>query len=51
MGLDFNVMGFFGHSNLPMVDICDEVKFSSANLSRKQVLPTPESPIKINLIK
>ena len=37
--------------NLPMVEICDEVKFSSANLSKKHVLPTPESPIRINLIK
>jgi len=27
------------------------VKLSSANLKRKQVLPTPESPIKISLIK
>ncbi len=36
---------------LPIVEMCDEVKFSSANLSKKQVLPTPESPIRINLIK
>jgi len=34
-----------------MVEICDEVKLSSANLKRKHVLPTPESPIKISLIK
>ena len=37
--------------DVPIVEIWDDVKLSSANLSRKQVLPTPESPIKISLIK
>lgn len=34
-----------------MVEMWEDTKDSSANLSRKQVLPTPESPIRMSLIK
>lgn len=34
-----------------MVEIWEEVKLSSAKRSKKQVLPTPESPIKMSLIR
>jgi len=34
-----------------MVEIWEDVKLSSAKRSKKQVLPTPESPIRINFIR
>lgn len=38
-----------GFMNLPIVEINVEVKASSENLNRIQVLPTPESPISSSL--
>ena len=36
---------------LPMVAICELVNVSSANLSRSEVFPTSESPIRMSLIR
>lgn len=37
--------------HLPIVEMCEFAKLSSENRSKKQVFPTPESPIRINFIR